>query len=212
MSAHGLRSGVLSRRCSEPELSTRYFRGRKVSLDLMTRVNRIVLALPYVVLALAGCSGPTRPEISVRPVSIAVDVGSTTTFTVVFFPSRPRGSSLAWQVIPSNGGTISSQGVYTAPEKPGNYTVEAIWTSASGGLLANASASVEVNPLPQADVVLNPDMAQASGRAQSNGAIQNGVVVGQAVPLVISTDPSRNVQVGNGFTPPITCTDCDVVF
>jgi hypothetical protein len=179
----------------------------------MTRFNRIALALPCVALALAGCAGPVRPEISLNPAATIVDVGSTTTFTAVFSPRRPQGSSLTWEVIPATGGTISSKDAYTAPETPGHYTVVAIWTSAYAEVgSVKASASVEVLPVPQADAVTNPDMAQASAIAQRNGGIQNGVVIGQPFPSVISADPNGNIKTGSGFTPPITCTDCSVVF
>lgn len=198
-------------------MSTRYFRDRKkMSFHAKTPAYRFALVLPCVVLALAGCSTSVRPEIpeiAVNPSSVVVAEGSITTFTAVFSPRRPKDSSVTWGVSPANGGTITSKGVYTASQTPGHYTVIAIWTSDNAAIgPVSASASVEVLPAPQADAVINPDMAQGSGVTQSNGAVQNQVITGQPVPSVISADPSGNVQSGSGFTPPIPCTDCDAVF
>jgi hypothetical protein len=187
-----------------------------MSFHARTPACRLALVLLCVVLVLAGCSSSVRPEIPelvVNPSSVVVAKGSITTFTAVFSPRRPKDSSLTWEVSPANGGTITSKGVYTAPQTPGRYAVVAIWTSdytAVGPV--SASASVEVLPAPQADAVINPDMAQGSGVTQRNGAVQNQVIVGQSVASVISADPSGNVQSGSGFTPPIPCTDCDAVF
>jgi hypothetical protein len=197
-------------------LSTRYFRDRKMSFHAKTPAYSLALVLSCVILALAGCSSPVRPEIpeiAVNPSSVVVAEGSLTTFTAVFSPSRPKDSSLTWGVSPASGGTINSKGVYTASQTPGHYIVVAIWSSdhAATGVVS-ASASVEVLPPPQADAVINPDMAQGSGVTQSNGAVQNQVIVGQSIPLVISADPTGNIQSGSGFMPPIPCTDCDVVF
>jgi hypothetical protein len=197
-------------------LSTRYFRDRKMSFRAKTPAYRLALVFPCVVLALAGCASsvhPEIPEISVHPSSVVVAEGSITTFTAVFSPGRPKDSSLTWGVSPANGGTINSKGVYTASQTPGHYTIVAIWTSDSAAVgPVSASASVEVLPPPQADAVINPDMAQGSGVTQSNSAVRNQVIVGQSLPLVISADPTGNIQSGSGFMPPIPCTDCDVVF
>jgi hypothetical protein len=65
--------------------------------------------------------------------------------------------------------------------------------------------------VPQLDAVLNPDMVEASGAAQKNHAIQNAVVIGQAFPFLISADPSGNIEVQNGFSPPVECPDSSTV-
>jgi hypothetical protein len=93
--------------------------------------------------------------------------------------------------------------------------VVATWTAkdlAKNGTFNN-SASVEILPLPQSSAALNPDLVEASSAEQTGGAIQNGVIIGQPFPFVISADPSANIEVQNGFIPPIECTgsdsDCD---
>ena len=175
---------------------------------------RIALALPLIILGLAGCGsrgGFPNPfsSVSVNPPSITVAAGSITTFTAVFTPSLPQGGSLTWAVNPANGGTISSAGVYTASATAGNYAVVATWTPSSpvGGTSISGSATVKVLPVPQLGAELNTDLIQASGAIQVFGTIQNSAVVGQVVPSVISTDPNDNgnVEVRSGFAIPV-CT------
>jgi len=186
----------------------------------MMCLNRIALALPLIILGLAGCgnrgSGFPNPKppsynVSVHPSSITVAAGSTTTFTALFTPSRPEAGSLTWSVNPANGGTITSAGVYTAPGTAGNYTVVATWTPSNpgAGTRISGSAAVEVLPPPQPGAELNTDLIQASGAIQVSGTIQNAAVVGQLVPSVISTDPNDSVKVRSGFAIPVVCTGSD---
>ena len=185
----------------------------------MTYVERILRAIPLIVLGLAGCGVTgTSPQtgfpapgpsftVSVSPLSITVAAGSNTTFSAIFTPSLPQGGSLTWSVNPANGGTISNTGVYTAPGTAGNYTVVATWTPSnpSAGSSVSASATVDVLPAPQVSAELNINLIQASGAVQVSSAIQNAGIVGQIVPSVISTDASSNVQVRNSFTIPVAC-------
>ena len=181
--------------------------------------NRIVIALPVMILSLAGCGftsssggfpnpGATLISLSVNPSSITVAAGATTTFTALYTPSTPAGGSLTWAVNPSNGGTITSSGVYTASGTAGNYSVIATWTppGAAGGKITSGSATVEVLPAPQVGAELNPNLMQASGTIQASSGIQNAGVIGQLVPSVTSTDSGNNVQVRSGFTIPVDCT------
>lgn len=182
-------------------------------------ISRISLALPLIILDLAGCGGGvSNPQASSPPlfeVSISVDpslttvaAGSTTVFTAVFTPMRPEAGSLTWSVYPANGGTITEGGEYTASPTAGNYTVVATWTPANRavGNRISGSAKVEVLPPPQLGAELNTDLTQASGAVQGFGSIQNGAIVGQLVPSVISMDPTDRVQVRSGFPIPVECT------
>jgi hypothetical protein len=175
-------------------------------------ISRTALALPFIVLGLSSCAGPvpTIPpaiEISVSPSSTIVAAGSITPFTAVFTRGSPGGGSLTWSVAPSEGGSITNEGVYTASATTGKYTVTAAWTLASNapGGIFRGFATVELLPVPQVDAVLNPNLVQASGAIQVNGGIQNAGITGQIVPSVISTDPIGNLQVRSSFTPPVAC-------
>jgi hypothetical protein len=151
---------------------------------------------------------------------ITVDAGSATTFTGVFAPTAPTGGSLTWSITPVDGGTITGTGVLTASATAGAYAVEAIWTPAipsnaaavkgsapisiESGIL-RGSATVTVLAVPQLDSVISPDQVQASGANQTGGAIQNGVVVGQEIPSVLSIDSGGNIEVFSSFPLPAAC-------
>jgi hypothetical protein len=184
---------------------------------MVIRLKGIGLALPFIILGLAGCGGGfpnprtsstnVSVTVSVNPSSITVTAGSTTMFTASFAPSPPRGGSLTWSVNPATGGTITSAGVFTASATAGNYAVVATWTPSNpaAGTNASGSAMVEVVPVPQLGAELNTDLVQASGAIQVFGTIQNAAIVGQSVPSAISTDPTGNVQIRSGFTIPVVC-------
>jgi hypothetical protein len=182
---------------------------------ILVWLNRIALAVLWI-FGLAGCAGPVRPiELSVKPSSIDVAAGSTTTFTAMITADSTRVRSLTWSVTPAIGGTITNEGLYTASGVAGNYTVIATVTLADTTPVSilSGSAAVEVLPVPQIDAELNPDLVQAFGSVQNFGAIQNSVIAGQLFPSVISMDPNGDIQVRSGFTPPLACrnstTSCD---
>jgi hypothetical protein len=182
---------------------------------ILVWLNRIAFAVLWI-FGLAGCAGPIRLiEVSVKPSSIDVAAGSTTTFTAMITADSTRVRSLTWSVTPAIGGTITNEGLYTASGVAGNYTVIATVTLADTTPVSilSGSAAVEVLPVPQIDAELNPDLVQAFGSVQNFGAIQNSVIAGQLFPSVISMDPNGDIQVRSGFTPPLACrnstTSCD---
>jgi hypothetical protein len=189
---------------------------------------RVVLGLPLIVLCLAllltGCSpgagsGFPSPNsaptaISVSPSSAIVAEGSATTFAVTYTPAVPATGSLTWSVVPVTGGTITNGGVFTASATAGTYSIIATWTPSSGKTNAiSGAATVEVLPAPQIGAELNPNFVQAWGGLQTYGTVQNGVVIGQPLPSVTSSDPNGNIQTRSGFTIPVACagstTDCE---
>jgi hypothetical protein len=173
------------------------------------RLNRIALALPWIIFGIASCAEPIpSTHLYVEPSSIDVAAGSSTSFAVVLKRSLvEEGGSLTWSVAPANGGTITSEGVYTASGTAGHYMIVATWTPVKLALgeIFSGSATVEVLPGPQLDSELNPNVVQASGAIQMGGAIQNAAISGQLIPSLVSTDPNGNVQVRGGFTPPVAC-------
>jgi hypothetical protein len=181
------------------------------------RLSRIAVVLPLIVLGFAGCrqtaNSPSgfASTVSVNPSSITVAAGSTSRFIAAFIPSLPEGGTVTWSVNPVNGGTITSDGVYTASATAGNYTVVATWTPStpSAGFTMSSTATVEVLPVPQLGAALNTDLIDASGTIQVSGPIQNTGIGGQLVPSVTSIDPSGNVQTRSGFTIPAVCTGSD---
>jgi len=65
----------------------------------------------------------TVPEITVdvQPSSVTLDQGATQQFTAQV--AGTINSGITWNVDPENGGTITENGLYTAPNTPGTYTV-----------------------------------------------------------------------------------------
>jgi len=65
----------------------------------------------------------TVPEITVdvQPSSVTLDQGATQQFTAQVAGTINTG--ITWNVDPENGGTITENGLYTAPNTPGTYTV-----------------------------------------------------------------------------------------
>jgi hypothetical protein len=182
--------------------------------SLTRRLSGIASALPWIFFGVVGCAGtPPSARLLVKPSPVEVAAGSTTSFTAVFTRGVPDHGSLTWSVVPSNGGTITSGGVYTASGKAGTYTVVATWTLVNfPPEILHGSATVEVLPAPQVDSALSPNLVQASGAIQLRGTIQNAAIAGQLVPAVISKDPNGDIQVRSGFTPPVACKAKDVCY
>jgi hypothetical protein len=181
--------------------------------SLPIRPRLVYALLLTAVIGFAGCKGGfpnSNPEslstqLSVSPSSAIVAAGSSTSFIAVFTPVLPEGGSLTWSVNAPIAGTITSAGVYTASETPGNYTIIATWTPSNpaAGIKMTGSATVQVLPVPQVDAVLNTNLAQASGGTQVSGTVQGTAIVGQPVPFMTSSDPSSTVQVQNGLSIPV---------
>src|SRR5205814_56532 len=103
--------------------------------------------LPFLLLttALCGCGGggPTTSTAKVR-ISISgapspLNTGASRTFSATVTNSSNTG--VAWSVVETGGGSITSAGIYTAPASPGTYTVKA---TAQADSSASATAAVPV--------------------------------------------------------------------
>lgn len=79
--------------------------------------------------------------VAVSPPQATVRSGQTQAFTAsVEGPGTPS-QVVTWQVVGANSGTITPEGIYTAPETPGDYTVRAVSNQDSASV---ASATVHV--------------------------------------------------------------------
>ncbi|MEM2126569.1 MAG: hypothetical protein QXQ53_09270, partial [Candidatus Methanosuratincola sp.] len=93
-------------------------------------MKRIVLLSVWSLLLLwgggGGCGGGGGEEVSIKisPTTVSLGIGRTQTFTVTILGST--NTTVEWQVQEGmEGGIITSDGVYTAPNKPGIYHVVA---------------------------------------------------------------------------------------
>jgi hypothetical protein len=86
-----------------------------------SQVRRILLAL----LLATGASGQSRSiSVAVFPSESTLHFGQMQTFTAVI--TGTSDAALQWAVLEPGGGTITGDGVYTAPENIGIYHVLAV--------------------------------------------------------------------------------------
>ncbi len=132
----------------------------------MPQPFRLLVLIFPLLLAMAGCgNGETLPVrepphvmVSIQPTSATLPAGETQQFTAVV--DHATDTSLTWT---TSGGTISPEGVYTAPFIPGTYTVRA--TSAVDAR-AVREALVTVTPAPPRILFFRPARgAIAQGRS-----------------------------------------------
>ena len=104
-------------------------------------------------------------SISISPASASILVNGTQQFTGAV--SGVSNTAIIWS---ASGGTVSSSGLYTAPNTPGTYTVTV--TSAADNT-TSASATVTVNPVPVVAVTISPISAAilTSGKQQFTAAV-----------------------------------------
>lgn len=63
--------------------------------------------------------------VTVTPGAPAVRSGTTQVFTAAVSGPGTPSSGVTWSVLNTGGGTITSSGLYTAPDTPGDYTIQA---------------------------------------------------------------------------------------
>jgi hypothetical protein len=109
---------------------------------------RLLISCALLALALAACGGggggsapppppPPPVTISISGSSNILAAGASRTFTATV--NNASNVAVTWSVVESGGGSITMDGVYTAPAVPGTYTVRA--TSQAD---ATATASVQI--------------------------------------------------------------------
>ncbi|HEX8431756.1 MAG TPA: hypothetical protein VF625_10725, partial [Longimicrobium sp.] len=131
--------------------------GRAVrALDPRGRIGRLFPALLLAML-LAACSDASGPEmlsgLTISPTTATVQVGGTVNFTVAGTRADIDVTNLkgaVWTV--TGGGTVSSEGLFTAAATPGTSTV----TVACGGRTAVATVTVTAGPLATITITPNP--------------------------------------------------------
>jgi hypothetical protein len=119
----------------------------KTSLKILTG---LLLAIAV------ACGGEDNPEnlkkkpvVTVNPSATNLNAGETFQFSATVTDAK-KNPAVTWAVTEENGGTITAEGKYTAPQKAGTYHVVA--TSAEN-VTSTGQASVTVRPL---NVVVSP--------------------------------------------------------
>jgi hypothetical protein len=167
-----------------------------------------MLALGSLLLGL-GCGGDRITGDRVNTVNQALVItpkspGVVAGQSIQFQSTIPwSGGATLWSVVPTSAGTITASGLFTAAtsEVPGQaLTVLAVWSHD-----VRYTASTDVSVLaPPAPAESSPDYVATNGVQQTvpGSEISNGAMVGEIVPVTVSTSASGLIQNRGDFLPP----------
>ncbi len=136
--------------------------------------------LVVVVFLFASCGGgsnestPLNVTVAASPSFVALDQGATQQFTATV--TGATNTNVVWSVLEANGGTISAQGVYTAPAVPGFFHVRA--TSAADGT-KTATSDVSINSVSVSVQSAVHEMVPGEAHqftATVSGTVNSGVI------------------------------------
>lgn len=105
------------------------------------------MLIAFASLLMVACGGDDDDDnknvmVSINPASASVKVGKTQAFTATV--TGHSNTAVTWKVEGANSGSITSDGVYTAPATAGNYRVVA---TSVGDTKKSATANITVVPL-----------------------------------------------------------------
>ncbi len=78
--------------------------------------------------------------VAITPANATVEPNGTASFSATV--ANAQNTAVVWSVVEAGGGSVTQQGVYTAPETPGTYHVKAV-SIANPGKSATATITVE---------------------------------------------------------------------
>lgn len=110
----------------------------------MKMIRAMLLAFASLVLVACGSDDDNKKNVmvSINPASATLKAGATQTFTATV--TGHSNTAVTWKVEGANSGSITSNGVYTAPATAGTYRVVA---TSVGDTKRSATANVTVTPL-----------------------------------------------------------------
>jgi trimeric autotransporter adhesin len=122
---------------------------------------------------LIACGSDSKDNTSITATSSAttVKVGQTLTFTATV--TGNRNTNISWKVDQANGGTITANGLYTAPNTPGNYSVTA---TSDANKKRSVTISLKVVPLDKTLVRVfhaSPDAPKVNLRVNNSVVASN---------------------------------------
>ena len=116
----------------------------------MKLIRAVLLAFASLVLVACGSDDDDKKVVvSINPASATIKAGTTQNFTAIV--TGHSNTAVTWKVEGANSGSITSNGVYTAPATAGTYRVVAT-SVADTKRSASASASVTVTALDKTTV------------------------------------------------------------
>jgi hypothetical protein len=140
-------------------------------------------------------AGSTTSPLRITPDAPAVVQGQ----TLQFQAAPPWGGELRWTVLPASAGTLNQDGLFTAGNNLGTFTILAVW-SKDVRYTAGTTVTVVVPPLPATST---PALVSASGshQASADGKFTNAAVAGEDIPALTSKSINQVFQVRHGFLP-----------
>jgi hypothetical protein len=123
-------------------------------------------------LATVEVKGPQGVSLSLTPRIVEVFWGSKQTFSASV--SGASNKQVTWSVLESNGGTITQDGLYTAPFTSGRYTIVA---TSHADTTKSAQALVQVTNIRTPSLAINPSTIRLSpgGVTTFTGIASGGV-------------------------------------
>ena len=140
-------------------------------------------------------------QVSVSPTGASIGAGKQQQFTAAV--SGTSNTAVAWS---ASGGTVSSVGLYTAPEAAGTYTLTAV---SNADPTKSASARITVSTPPAVTVAISPASASVRSGNQLQFTATVSGVSSTAVTWAVITGSGTITQSGL-FTAP-NSTESDVI-
>ena len=157
------------------------------SLNLRTRMARVVAASVFAVLFMAGCSSSTDfspiSSLTISPTSVTLAQNGAQQFTVVTKDGRGTtitGTIPTWSVANPAAGSITQTGLFTAGTTAGTYTNAVVVTCS--GITATATVIVMTGALATITVTPNPATLPINAQQQFTAVAKdaNGNVIPNA--------------------------------
>jgi trimeric autotransporter adhesin len=116
-------------------------------IHTMNIFRMLIIGLLSMMLMACGSDSKDDTSVTISPATATVKVGKTISFTSTV--TGNSNTSVNWRVDQTNGGSITSSGVYTAPNTPGVYSISAISQANNDRI---AKVAITVVPLDKAMV------------------------------------------------------------
>lgn len=113
----------------------------------MNIFRMLIIGLLSMLLMACGSDSKDDTSVTISPSTATVKVGKSISFTSTV--TGNSNTSVTWRVDQTNGGSITSSGVYTAPNTPGVYSISAISQANNERI---AKVAITVVPLDKAMV------------------------------------------------------------
>ncbi len=142
---------------------------------------------------------PTSVQLTIHPGAVTLERGGTQRFTATV--TQTVNTDVLWSVQQNGGGTITANGLYTAPSEPGTYQVIAR-SAAYPDRQATATVTV-IPPPPPIAVSISPESTTVElGRTQAFTATVTGTSLSGVTWRVLEGDVGGTISAEGLYSPP----------